>query len=266
MKSTKRYFVPQLLAIGALLIVGSADLQAEKDTTSQILAGLTVKAELQPTKAVFQEIDSCRAQMSEGTLKQRFTLVEGSLVHGLLIGWSPGWLKKSPQPHYMTLQSVIAETEKAKQGTGRPLSPPPQMYLRNLRNDAAVCQAAVGKHAKSKEAVRILVGVVDDLDLKFRDCYLKGMGRLVGISVETEKATKPDGGWTVYFKWLTVSDIPTSESTFPALSTPAKNNLPPGIYQLRAERKDSKTGAVLKSESKTVSLDGTNDNFELQVP
>jgi hypothetical protein len=34
--------------------------------------------------------------MPEGELMQKFTQVEESLAAGLLIGWSPAWLKKSP--------------------------------------------------------------------------------------------------------------------------------------------------------------------------
>jgi hypothetical protein len=86
------------------------------------------------------------------------------------------------------------------------------------------------------------------------------------MSVATDKDTAPDPGWTVYFKWLTVSDIQTTESAFPRTSTPATDDLPPGIYQLRAQKDDPRSGAVLKSETKTVSLDGANNSSELQVP
>jgi hypothetical protein len=90
--------------IGVLLAVASSGLQAQQDSTSLMLAGLNVGAELRPTKSVFLEIDSCRVRIPEGELKQRFTQVEESLVAGLLIGWSPGWLKQSPQPNYVRLQ------------------------------------------------------------------------------------------------------------------------------------------------------------------
>ena len=44
------------------------------------------------------------------------------------------------------------------------------------------------------------------------------------------------------------------------------DDLPPGIYQLRAQKKDPTSGAMLESETKTVSLDGANSSCELQVP
>ena len=131
----------------------------------------------------------------------------------------------------------------------------PQMYLKSLENDAAVCRAALGRQSGPTDSIEALQGVVDDLNLKFRDCYLHGMGRLVSMSVATNKDTAPDAGWTVYFKWVTVSNIQTTESAFPT-STPATDDLPPGTYHLRAQKKDENSGAALESETKTVSLDG----------
>jgi len=127
--------------IGVLLAAASGGLQAQQDSTSQTLAGLNVTAELQPTKSVFLEIDSCRVKVPEGELKQRFTQVEESLLAGLLIGWSPGWLKQSPQPHHVTLQSVLGEARLRKQRAVQPTAPP-QMYLKSLENDATVCRTA----------------------------------------------------------------------------------------------------------------------------
>jgi hypothetical protein len=260
-----RHYVLCFLILGALLIVASSRLQAEQDSTSRTLAGLSIKRDLQPTKAMFEEMDLCRQGMPAGALKQRFTQVEESLAVGLMIGWRPGWLKEAPEPHYTTMQSALAERANMERDA-KPLTAPPELYLQSLQNDAHVCRAAIEGKLDSNDIVRVLARVVSDLDLKFRDCYLHGMGRLINVSVTTDKGTVPDGGWTVYFKWMSVSDIPTTESTFPSLSTPAKDDLPPGIYQFRADKKDPKSAAILNSETKTVNLDGTNSDCELQVP
>ena len=265
MQRLKRYQVLCLLCPGVLHLVAGDALQAQQDRTSQTLAGLSVDAQLQPTKRALLQIDSCRAKMPEGELKQRFTQVEESLASGLLIGWSSAWLKKSPQPHYVTLESALSEDRSSGQ-SAVPLTAPPAMYLKSLENDAAVCLAGVSKQSRSKDSLKALTDVVDDLNLKFRDCYLHGMGRLISMSVATDKDSVPDPGWTVYFKWVTVSDIQTTESAFPTLSTPATDDLPPGIYQLRAQKDDLSSGAISKSETKTVSLDGTNNSCELRVP
>jgi hypothetical protein len=142
----------------------------------------------------------------------------------------------------------------------------PEKYLKSLENDAVVCRAAVGKQSHPRDSTKALEVVVDDLNLKFRDCYLHGMGRLVSMSVTTNKGIEPDRGWTVYFKWITVSDVQTTEGTFPTTSTPATDDLPPGIYQLRARKKDPTSGTMLNSETKNVSLDGEHSSCELQVP
>ena len=265
MQQLRCHKVQYLLKLGVLLAVASRGLQAQQDSTSLTLAGLSVSAELQPTKRVFLEIDSCRVKIAEGESKQRFTQVEESLLAGLLIGWSPGWLKQSPQPHYVTLQSALDEARNRKQSSVQPTALP-QIYLKSLENDATVCRAAAGRRSEAKDSAKALEGVVDDLTLKFRDCYLHGMGRLVSMSVATNKDTTPDAGWTVYFKWVTVSNIQTIESVFPTTSTPATDDLPPGIYQLRAQKEDPTSGAMLESETKTVSLDGANSSCELQVP
>jgi hypothetical protein len=125
---------------------------------------------------------------------------------------------------------------------------------------------AVKEQNKAKNPHTVLEGIVDDLDLKFRDCYLHGMGRLVRVSVVTSKAGVPDAGWTVYFKWVTVSDIQTIRKAFPTTSTPAVDTLPPGIYKLRAQKKDPTSGAMLSSDTKTVALDGVNSSCELSIP
>ncbi|HTF62144.1 MAG TPA: hypothetical protein VK638_05455 [Edaphobacter sp.] len=262
MQRLRRHKVLYILLSGVLLAVESGGLQAQQDSTSLTLAGLNVRAELQPTKSVFLEIDSCRVKIPEGELKQKFTQVEESLLAGLLIGWSPGWLTQSPQPRYVTLQSALDEARRRKQSAVQPAASP-QMYLKSLENDATVCRAAVGKQSGLKDYIEALEGVVDDLNLKFRDCHLHGMGRLVSMSVATNKDTAPDAGWTVYFKWVTVSNIQTAESEFPTTSTPATDDLPPGIYQFRAQKKDVSSGAMLESETKTVSLDGATSSCEL---
>jgi hypothetical protein len=264
MQRLKCHKVLYLLMIG-ILVPAASGLQAQHDSTSKRLAGLNVSAELQPTKSVFLEIDSCRLKIPNDELKQRFTQVEESLVVGLLIGWPPGWLKQSPQPHYVTLQRAVGEARRRKRSAVR-LTASPQMYLNRLENDAIVCRAAVGSQKRSEDSTKTLEGVVDDLNLKFRDCYLHGMGRLVSISVATNKNAAPDPGWTVYFKWVTVSTIQTTESAFPTTSTPATDDLPPGIYQFRAQKRDPTSGAILESETKIVSLDGANSSCELQVP
>ena len=92
------------------------------------------------------------------------------------------------------------------------------------------------------------------------------MSRLIPVTVATNKDTVPDAGWTVYFRWLTVSDIQTTESALQTTSTPATGALPPGIYELRAQKKDLVSGVTLTSETKTLSLSEATSTSELQVP
>ena len=252
---------------GLLLALAAAWLpftlaRAQTDATARGLAGLTVSENLRPAKAALVQIDQCRGQLPGGELKQRFTRAEESLIEGLLIGWNPAWKKKWPSPHYVALDVALDELKQPRLTALPTLTPPPEAYLRSLRNDATVCTVVTTSQPASAEA--ILEGIVRDLEVKFRDCYLHGMGRLVPVEVATKRGQSPEPGWTVYFKWVTVSDLPTSETPFRTSSTPARDDLPPGVYQLRAEKKGS--ASVQNSESKTVDLSGEHSQCELQVP
>ena len=69
MQRLRCHKVLYFLMIGVLLAAASGGLQAQQDSTSQTLAGLNVSAELQPTKSVFLEIDSCRVKVPEGSVR-----------------------------------------------------------------------------------------------------------------------------------------------------------------------------------------------------
>jgi hypothetical protein len=59
-----RHYILCFLLLGSLLIVASSRLQAEQDSTSRRLGGLSIKRDSQPTKAMFEEIDLCRQRIN----------------------------------------------------------------------------------------------------------------------------------------------------------------------------------------------------------
>jgi hypothetical protein len=254
----------QIVLSGIFLLAACSSLRAQEDDTSKVLAQLRISDNLRPTKAAFVHLDRCRIQLPDSDLKLRLSHAEESLIEGLLMGWDPAWRKKWHQPHYVPLKEAFANSQAPSLHAAAALTSPPEAYLRSLENDAAVCNAVAAGPQKSADTAAKLATVVRDLELKFRDCYLHGMGRLVPVEVATKKGQLPDPGWTVYFKWVTVSDLPTTETPFRTSSTPARDDLPPGVYQLRAERAASPS--VLNSEIKTVDLSGENSKCELQVP
>lgn len=221
---------------------------------------------LEPTRAVFLDIDHCRTQLPQSTARRYFTEAEESLIEGLLIGWNKSYSRQTPEPGYVPLQIALTDSHRFGFSADAPLTPAPDTYLNNLKNDAAVCQAALPNLKNSPQAQEAVLGVIRDLNIKFRDCYTNGMGRLIPVEVVTKKGPQPESGWTVYFKWVTVSNLPTTETPFRTSSTPARDQLPPGVYQLRAEKKDPQSASALTSETKTVNLTGDNNKCELQVP
>ncbi len=232
------------------------------DSTTQIINLLDVPQVLYSTRGALLEIDRCRAALPAGDAKQRFTQVEESLIEGLLIGWNPNNPSIGARTH-TSLQLAVAERS-GSNGWSWPDAAPPDIYLKSLLNDALACKAA--SPVDSPVAQATLISVINDLVLKSQDCILHGMGRTIGFKVKTMRGQAPDRGWTVYFKWLTVSNLETQEIAFPKISTPAFDNLPPGLYRMRAERRDLATAAVVQSEIKTCQVDDSHPECEVQVP
>ncbi|HEV2132817.1 MAG TPA: hypothetical protein VGR47_01015 [Terracidiphilus sp.] len=256
--------------VGFCLLLISPGVQAQQDETSRALAALAVKDGLQPAKAAFLSIDRCRIQLPAGDLKEKFTEAESRLAEGLLIGWGEqsSWQAAGRRGGYsdgVPLPFAVIASRYVNSPSSW-VSKPPPLYLQSLQNDAAVCNGVVPGSLNAEPASSAIQGVIADLIVKAKDCLSEGMGRLVGIQISTKRGKIPDPGWTVYYKWVSVSDIPTAETAFQTSSTPAKDKLPPGIYQFRAEKSVPGSPNVLHSEIKMVPLDAAHDRCELQVP
>jgi hypothetical protein len=247
----------QLAVAGVCLSMTSPGAQAQEDENSRALAALAVKSNLQPAKAAFLSLDRCRTQLPAGAMKDKFTEAETWLAEGLLIGWGSDYAPRT---------SFAAMASRYRRKPSPRVSEPPGLYLRSLQNDAVICNSAISGNLSAEAFSTAIELVVADLLVKARDCFSQGMGSLVAIQVSTKRGKAPDPGWTVYYKWVSVSDIPTAETPFQTSSTPAKDKLPPGIYQLRAEKDVPGSSNVLHSEAKIVPLDSAHDKCELQVP
>lgn len=251
------------LALAAMLLVACPRLWCKEDSTTSILVSLDIPVTLFATRSALTDIDKCRATLPQGDAKHYLTQAEELLIEGLLIGWNPDDPNRN-QRAPTSLQLAVAES----QLTGNRWAPhdnPPQIYLKSLANDAAVCKAALAS-SDPAAAQAALVSVVADLTLKGRDCLSHGMGRTITFKVKTLKGQAPDRGWTVYFKWLTVSNLVADEMPFPKMSTPAFNDLPPGLYRFRAEKRDPQSAAVASSETKMCQVDEAHQECEVQVP
>jgi len=139
------------------------------------------------------------------------------------------------------------------QRNGKWLSfPPPKDYV---AHEAEWCQqvAEILKTdpSKAEPAKQVLASIAKDLQIKVKDCRAWGAGRLITVIANTIKSGQPDPGWTVMYKWVSVSGLNSMEMTFPQVSTPTSKGVPPGIYSVYATKQVGDT--VMKTQPVTVS-------------
>jgi hypothetical protein len=133
--------------------------------------------------------------------------------------------------------------------------PPPKEYVADLQHEAEWClQVAhiLNTDATRKEAAKaVLASIAKDLEIKVKDCKDWGAGRLVVMIASTLKNGQPDPGWTVMYKWISVSGLNAMDLAFPQVSTPTSKGVPPGVYSVYATKQVGNT--TLKSTPVTVS-------------
>ena len=115
------------------------------------------------------------------------------------------------------------------------LPPPPAAYLASLDQDIQACRVASGM-SDEKARVAMFGVVARDIEIKIGDCHKFGMGRLVPVRVRTVLNGAPSNGWQIFYKWVGSSLLKAQELPFPTLTSPAISELPPGMYEIRAEK------------------------------
>ena len=133
--------------------------------------------------------------------------------------------------------------------------PPPKEYVENLSHEARWCLQVANilnaEPEKKEAATKVLASIANDLHIKVVDCRAWGAGRLITVIASTVKKGQPDAGWTVMYKWVSVSGLNSAELSFPQMSTPTSKALPPGMYSVYATKQVG--GALQKTEPITVS-------------
>ena len=113
-------------------------------------------------------------------------------------------------------------------------APLPEAYLQSLELDLKVLQTALAS-ADKKKREDLARGAILDLKLKSDDCEQFGRGRLVPVEVITRKGSQVVNDWLVYYRYVAVGDLPTSQLPMETPSSPARKSLPPGVYDFHAE-------------------------------
>ncbi|HEY1986822.1 MAG TPA: hypothetical protein VGG85_15505 [Terracidiphilus sp.] len=120
----------------------------------------------------------------------------------------------------------------------QPAPPPPPEYSESLERDVQAC--AVASHSADEDLRRqILSAVEKDIEIKAEDCRKFGMGRKVPVNITTLRGSMTEHGWQVFYKWSCASALQPEEVRVPNLTSPAKVELPPGVYSVRAEKRIS---------------------------
>jgi hypothetical protein len=149
------------------------------------------------------------------------------------------------------------------------IAPPPKDYVADLTHEASWCLEVAHilntDPAKKESALKVLASIADDLQIKAADCRKGGAGRLITVIANTVKNGQPDAGWTVMYKWVSVSGLNSAELSFPQISTPTSKAVPPGVYSVYATKQSGST--LMKTEPITVSaFQDAKVKCEIPVP
>jgi hypothetical protein len=147
--------------------------------------------------------------------------------------------------------------------------PPPKEYVADLSQEATWCVEVANvlntQPEKKEAATQVLASIANDLHIKVVDCKTWGAGRLITVIANTVKNGQPDEGWTVIYKWVSVSGLNSSELSFPQVSTPTSKALPPGVYSVYATKQVG--GTLEKTQPVTVSaFQDAKVKCEIPVP
>lgn len=149
------------------------------------------------------------------------------------------------------------------------LTPPPKEYVSDLRHEAQWCLEVANilntDPNRKESAKQVLASIAKDLEIKVKDCKDWGAGRLVTVIANTIKNGQPDPGWTVMYKWVSVSGLNSMDLAFPQISTPTSKGVPPGVYAVYATKQVGNN--VLKTAPITVSaFQSQKVKCEIPVP
>jgi hypothetical protein len=250
------------LALAAMVLAMCPSLWSADDRTSRVLNMLDVPVTLVPTKLALIEIDKCRTALPPGQRKDVFSNTERVLIQQLLMSGDLG--NEDTGDGWQSLDASELATDDPFPHISN--MGPPKIYVDSLLNDAKVCANASAQLEQSTQAQGALDSVIHDLAIKSRDCAFHGAGRTIKLTVWTMRGQLLDQGWTVYFKWLPVGGRESEETAFPKPSAPTFDNLPPGLYRIRAEKRDPLSAAVSRSQAVTCEVDEIHRVCEVQVP
>jgi hypothetical protein len=188
---------------------------------------------LEPTAIALEQIQNCGKAIAgkEPKISSKILDARSQLFSGLLKG---GYVNQG------TSARTYGGNNAYERGGGWLLVPPPKEYVADLAHEARWClEVAVilnSDPGRKEAAEKVLASIADDLHIKVEDCRAWGAGRLITVIASTIRNGQPDPGWTVMYKWVSVSGLNSVDLSFPQVSTPTSKALPPGVYAVYAEK------------------------------
>jgi len=219
---------------------------------------LSPPPQMAPTASALSDIQKCGKDISHSApdLSSKILEAQQQLFYGLLKG---GYVNDAFSSGY--------NNGGYKRNGDWLLSPPPKEYVADLLHEASWCLKVADilntDQSKKEAARRVLASIAEDLEIKVKDCKDWGAGRLVTVIANTIKDGQPDPGWTVMYKWVSVSGLNTSDLAFPKISTPTSQGVPPGVYSVYATKQVGSN--TVKTQPITVSA-FQNQKVKCEIP
>lgn len=227
---------------------------------------LSPPPQMAPTAAALEDLHNCGKDISHSAsdLSSKILDAQQQLFYGLLKG---GYADQfgAGVPGYG--RSGGHNNGEYKRNGDWLLTPPPPDYVADLSHEARWCLEVAHilntDPAKKESAKQVLASIASDLEIKVKDCKDWGAGRLVTVTANTIKNGQPDPGWTVMYKWVSVSGLNSMDLAFPQISTPTSKGVPPGVYSVYATKQVGSN--MVKTQPITVSA-FQNQKVKCEIP
>ena len=220
-----------------------------------------------PTAAALEDLHNCGKDISHSAsdLSSKILDAQQQLSYGLLKGGYTDQFGAAGGRGYG--RSGGYNNGEYKRNGDWLLTPPPPDYVADLEREARWCRAVAHilntDPAKKESAKQVLASIANDLEIKVKDCKDWGAGRLVTVIANTIKNGQPDPGWTVMYKWVSVSGLNSMDLAFPQISTPTSKGVPPGVYSVYATKQVGSN--IVKTQPITVSA-FQNQKVKCEIP
>ncbi len=208
---------------------------------AQVLAAqvLSPPPQMAPTAEALEMLHDCGKQISHSASETSARILEAQkqLVYGLLKG---GYANQSGGGGGYGRNGGYNRSGGYQHGGDWLPTPPPKDYVADLQHEGRWCLEVAHilntDSARKESAQQVLASIANDLEIKMKDCKDWGAGRLVVVIANTVKNGQPDPGWTVMYKWVSVSGLNSMDLAFPQISTPTSKGVPPGVYAVYATK------------------------------